>query len=276
MHEIDEKYQVSPDRDFLLETIQGLSESDTDFVAQESWKTFDEGLYLGHMPKELLSFDSDYEIVSLADNYFFNEKYNCNINDLPAIDQQYDHDMELFAKFMWLFNEHRTTGFVNPIGVHLNPRTQQFVIHPGGCRNKVLKYFHNGPIYCVFFNTKGYRADWMQNLRPISIKDFKNRHPSTLGLVPDHGSLIPHFLVQVDIIPNGIETWHKKIQARLNELRVTSNAGTRWLDPWLVNNKPNVTITYKQDTPKESEFKGLVHMISGFNFEDEHWSIVCN
>lgn len=277
MLEIDEKYLLDGDRDFLLETVQGINQSQTFDIAQSTWKEFGENLYIGSIPKEYLTFDSDNEIQRLADDYFFKKKYDCNIDDLPAIDRQYDHDMELFAKFLWLFNEHRTTGFVNPIGVHLNPRSKQFVIHPGGCRNKVLKYFHQGPIYSLFFNTKGYQDRWMEtHLKPISIKDFIKKHPGTLGLVPDHGSLIPHFLVQVDIIPNGIRTWHMNIQKRLSDLRIKSNGETRWLDPWRTDNNPNVTINFTDLPPNISEFKGLIHLLSGLDYKDQYWSLTWN
>jgi len=274
MLEIDSKYTIWADQDFLLNCLEGLTQSQVDDLALANWQVAGESLYIGKIPKEYLSFDSDHEIVGLADNYFHQKKYKIDIATFPAIDAGHDQDLELFAKFLWLFSEYRTRGFVNPIGVHLNPRTHNLVIHPGGCRNKVLKMFHKGPIYSVFFNTKGYHAPWMDiALRKISIKDFKAKHPSSLGLVADHGSLIPHFLVQVDIIPKGIETWHNKIRKTLKQLRIKTNGDTRWLNDFVADSNHNVEITYKTNPPKESEFKGLVHMLSDLNYEDDYWSI---
>lgn len=276
MLKIPSQYTVDPEREYLTETLQGIEDHLVCRMAEQTWKEFNEGLYIGKVPKGLLTFNCDSEITGLADLYFFKEKYKQNIYDLPAIDQQYDHDMELFCKFLWLFNEHRTKGFNNPIGVHLNPRSKQFVIHPGGCRNKVLKLFHKGPIYAIFFNTKGYQADWMNMLKPISIDDFREKHPCIIGWVPDHGTLIPHFLVQVEIIKHGIEKWHLKIQKRLENLRIATDMDMRWTNPWINNKKPNVIIKQKAEVPEVNEFKGLVHLISELDYEDEYWSIKCS
>lgn len=274
---IDSKYRVDPQVEYLTETVEGIETHLIDRLAEQTWNNFDEGLYIGKVPKQLLTFNDDSEITGLADNYFHKKKYKENINDLPAIDLQYDNDMELFCKFVWLYNEHRTKGFVNPIGVHLNPRTEQFVIHPGGCRNKVLKYFHEGPIYAVLFNTKGYQASWMKALNRVTIDQVRDKHPCIIGWVADHGTLIPHFLIQVETIAGGIETWHKKIQKRLKRLRISTDMDMRWTNDWKHTSDTNVTIVqYKQEVPKVNEFKGLVAMLSGVDYEDIYWRIECN
>lgn len=50
----------------------------------------------------------------------------------------------------------------------------------------------------------------------------------------------------------------------------------RWTNPWVHKKQPNVIIEQKAEVPKVNEFKGLVHMISELDYEDEYWSIKCN
>jgi len=259
-------YTIDPCTPFLLDPIK-VGGSEAIEIANKTWRD-GEKLYLGKVPKELLSFDNDGEIISQTDAYFHKKKYASNIDDLPEVDRGLDPDMELFAKFVWLFNEHRNKGFYNPIGVHYNPRAQTHVIHPGGCRNKVLKLFHEGPIYSIYFTTNNYFEPWLTDLTPVTIEQFNNQHPGTLVLVPDHGALIPHFLVDTNIIPDGIITWHKKIQSRLESLSIKTNVRLRWLEPWVRKNA-NVEIECTDQAEDIDHVKALVHILSGLEYTSD-------
>ena len=200
-----------------MEVLDALPEECVD-LALKNWKAYyDQDLRYGYIPWEEILFDRDDELINVSEEYFRKGYFRFD----PTYVKLEDIDMgaenpgpwETYIKNVWLACEWFDNGnkFKYPICCHYNPRFGKSPVHPGGARNKVIRAFgHPGMmIETYFFNTRGYDSSWRRNMKPVDLQSWKDKDIS-LGLSPDHGTLIPHVMQKTHSIKVGKKEHQKR------------------------------------------------------------------
>jgi len=246
------------------------------------WKQ-GEHLWKGKLPKNVLLFDDNNEIINDIDVFFRNEKYTATIDDTYVWNDCIDHELENLIKLCWLTNEYVTNGFDNPVGAHWNPRLQANVIHPGGCRNKVIKLFHEGPVDVIYFNTGGFYVAWMKDLEYQDLSELLDTG-WVCGCVPDHGSLIPHPMLEqsvFDIGPN-IETWFYRISKKLNDstfkiyFNRLLNSDFDYFKKFVTKDiqESKISVQFKKTIPETIDvYKSIILSLAEVDYENEAFKV---
>lgn len=273
-----------PKSTYLMYTLP-IDQEEVASFAKRFWKP-GEGIFLGMIPYSQLLFDYDIEALDHISNYFKNELYKFNPSEVPLdkLDAVIINAWEDYSKFVWLAQEYIDNGnkFTNPIGSHYNPRMLKNPIHPGGARNKIYKYLHNKDeeIYSFYFPT--------YEVKPNFLKNMKRKDPSKLvkqgysiGLTPDHGSLIPHVMKGMDSIPSAKKEYQMRIYERFKtpiKIQSTHPMSEMRLDKFI--NEPNPKeifhIEFKEYSTDAKIGAGILFGL-GIEFENKYfktWSEV--
>lgn len=223
------KYVIDPASEFIYEPIQ--LEPDEAVALFKKTNPAEQKFFLGSIPVDGLPEVWSYQTAIMS--YF-----SMGINwDTKSIEHAYKHrnvgsqsyivDFEYYLKLVWLGYEFCMVakggpGFTNPIGIHWNPRTQQFVVHPGIVRYAVAKMFGT-QVYAYYFATRGYAPEMVtRNMREVSVDELMG---TRFFLVPDHGTLIPHITFNDSIIKDQVRMYNKMIREPLlyQDVGISSN-----------------------------------------------------
>lgn len=189
--------------------------------------------YLGlfKVKKSDIHFIKYNEILLFINKFFSNGLHIKNNMSKDKIDDhnylvKWQENFEIYSKYVWLTKEYFAAGkkFKNYMGIHWNPILKKYIIHPGGSRQVIHKYF--GPEEYTFlgFNTGGIEVEWIEKF--TCEQELFNRFPNAcIDFCEDHGTLIPHpHFNNIDVfdsvtanIPRIIDFYHKhKIIANFN------------------------------------------------------------
>lgn len=236
------------------------------------WKD-NEHMWIGSIDKKYFTFDGEQESFEDVSKFFTLRHWETMIPDGYEWDAEGDMSLENLVKMVWLTYEYFVNGFRNPIGSHWNPRYQSIFIHPGGCRNKILYFFHKGPIETVFFNTGGFYVDWMKNLRPIEYHELKREgwHGS---VSPDLSALIPQVMKDVQSIPGEKAIWFDKIKQTLSDMRLNTNCEIEgyFLDDWRTDDDNHtVSIQFKNNVNPSMKdvIRSVLLALSGLDYKSK-------
>lgn len=179
------------------------------------YKKDNEYLGISKFHKDDLDFGTFSYLPRQIDNFFTEGIHIKDIDTLFYEDKQRFRDyIEGYTKLCWLAYEYIEDKytFKNLIGVHYNPRTKNWDIHPGGSRQIVLNYFGPDVIEAIAFNTGGIPRDFdhvfknKEDLQKYFQKDFM------FVCSADHGSIIPHIHYDQGILSIKTLEWAKKVQ----------------------------------------------------------------
>lgn len=228
-----------------------------------------ENVYLTNIPHE----DIDPYIIKATENHITNFFRN----------NAYENDFEYgkhfgFSKSCWLTSEFiKDEKFRSYVGAHFNPRTKTVIIHPGAQRYRILRLFgKNEPI--LFWNTNEVEYSWMKRTQIIPLdadhEIFKNYE---FGLVSDHGSLIPHFVLKKDgPMDDSSIKYFNYLQEICKNIKIKTNIEYNILKNFISNDeRHNSEIIFKNDD-KTSYYKGLLVLFSGSSYEDEDIMVKVN
>ena len=240
-----------------------------------------EWLWYGHLEKHFFKFDPLNEILGDIKGYFGVQSYNWDLEDDYEWDRadRYDSDLENLIKLVWLTNEYVSADFKfqNPVGGHWCPHNEQIIIHPGGCRNKIINLFGE-KVEVIFFNTGGFRTIWLGFLDPVD--PFDLIEDGWRGsVVPDHGSLIPHLLKDLQSIKDGKAEWHLKLKDKLsnNKLKVYSNIELPYLENWsTTKDEANVTVTFTKKVTElsdENYIQAILCTLAEVDYTNEYLTV---
>lgn len=228
-----------------------------------------ENVYLVNIPHE----DIDSYVIRATENhvnnFFTNNSYENNF--------QYNKHFG-FSKGCWLTSEFVKDGkFRSYIGGHFNPRTKTVIVHPGAQRYRILRLFgENEPI--LFWNTNEVKYSWMKDSQIIPLdKDHEIFKKYEFGLVADHGSLIPHFILKKDgPMDDSTIKYFNYVQNICKSIKIKTNIEYNVLKKFVYNNgNHNSEIIFKNDD-KSSLYKGLFLLFSGSSYEDEDVMVKVN
>lgn len=239
-----------------------------------------ENFYIGNvLPFELTNIyhinDSFYQKVLFS---FFNEK--------NKVKNTFDGDL-LLAKWtnlvdIW-FKEKKFNGLISS---HWNPRTNKIIVHPGAQRIKIVNMF---PLYeqkYIFFNTLGfYQTSWMDSLEIIDdVDSIAPKYKMGLSeIVPDHGSIIPHFTLisDYDVDKESIK-YRDFIIDRLKNIKIflendNFKNNLSFIEENIVDNRDDATVLINiKDNPSGIFYnitRIVLCVITGKDFSDDIISI---
>lgn len=277
---MNKKLLILPDTRFLCETIN-LDSSTRDSITLSKYWRPKERLWRGSIPYSQLLFDPDEEIINDISIFFEKKLWNFRLDQVPIYNVQTGQysEIENFIKMCWLTEEFfKGNGkFRNPLGSHYNPRIDEHVIHPGGCRNKIVKLFADKDkgIECWYFNTREIEPDWLKNLEPVNIEDILNQG-FVAGLVPDHGSLIPHVAIEVELIAGHLVEYYKEKIYKLNiePRQFSSNRIIESLNYWKDSKKGiKINFEFKSGASILDEMIALILFVVGKPFENKYLKV---
>lgn len=218
-----------------------------------------ESMWQGKLSKHLFRFSCDREIITDVKNFF---RLRAHKMDIPA-DYEWNNSSipdanryENFVKMVWLTYEYHQNGFRHSLGSHWNPRVNAISIHPGGCRNKIVKLFlpDDGLVDVHFFNTGGFFSEWMKDLKKIEDHAYFTKIGWVSGVSPDHGTLIPHPMCPHGagaLISSEKARWYENICEQLNSADFTiwlsdnhmlAKTSIPWLSDWVTMNKNKAAV----------------------------------
>ena len=252
-HPTPPDWYVDPLAKYLCDTIN-LHEFTHDSMDLIKYWRWGEALWIGDIPYSVLSFDPSEEIDSDIHLYFAGEYYNFELDQQPikTIQTGEFSEAENFTKMCWLTEEYLNNNktFRNPLGSHYNPRIDKHVIHPGGCRNKIVKMFADptSAVYSWYFNTRGIKPKWLKLLKKVDIEDLLFTQEFRMAMVPDHGSMIPHVSKEVEEIAGHLVDTYPKLKLLATEPRqFTSNVDMPYLERWKDNTQGvHIHINFKE------------------------------
>lgn len=245
------------------------------------WPSNNENVWHGHIPKNALAFSEFALTERTTKNYFNKKKFQQHPNCIKQYDRNLDPDCELFAKLVWLTHDYfKFGGFEDPLGVHYNPRISANVIHPGGSRNQILKLFGPEKIEAIYFNTGGYNPLWLCTMQKCNIEELCRKHNWFSGAVADHGSLIPHFARNIQLIQPGIKKFQGNMYCLLSpgELKIRSNITLAYLERWAVCNEDqeyNTEIHWTAPPTPEDHVKSTMLVCARVNYTDKNFTVTC-
>jgi len=259
-----------------------VNPNDTTFIDWISYWQVGEWLWAGKLPQSLFQFDTVDESLKDIKAYFEAESYQNNVPESYEWDKVEDDEvlvLENLLKMVWLTNEFINGGykFENPVGGHWCPYKQKILIHPGGCRNKIIKLFGDD-VDIVFFNTGAFRATWMEDLQPVDPVELYQQGWRG-SVVPEHGTLIPHLLKDLNSIVDGKSMWHNKLKDKLtnNKLKVYSNIQLPYLQSWSVDrSQANVLVEFKTHATelKKSHYcQAILCTLAEVDYDNDYLSV---
>lgn len=285
-----QEYNTPDTSNFLyhMEVIELDPNESIDF-ALKNWKIYyDQELRHGYIPWEAIQFDYDDEIITVSNNYFEKEYYKVDPTHIhyDDIDMGAENpgEWETYIKNVWLATEYLDNDrkFQYPICCHWNPRILSSPVHPGGARNKVIRAFgHPGMMVETFyFNTLGYDSSWWRKMKPVDLESWKEKDIS-IGLSPDHGTLIPHVMQKTHSIKVGKKEHQRRFYLECKKgIYILSN-NYELLPPWVkkFNNKNSPTtmkIHFKDpNKPLSMQEQIQIRILIGCvrNYQGENYSI---
>jgi len=243
-----------------------------------------EWLWYGKLQQDHFLFDPESEILLDFDNYFNTESYNKIVPQdyvWDATQDSNDMDLENFVKLVWLTHDYikANHAFQNPVGGHWCPFRQKILIHPGGCRNKVIKIFKDD-VEIIFFNTGGFDVEWMDGLVPVDPGDLIQQGWSG-SVVPEHGTLVPHLLKDLQSIVDGKAYWHERLKEKLsdseNRLKLYSDIRVPYLRRWHVpESEADVFVTFHNEVNQidnNTVFQAVLCVLAEVNIDNDQITV---
>jgi len=109
-----------------------------------------------------------------------------------------------------------------------------------------------------------------EQIIPLDISfNLKIFHDYTLGIVPDHGSIIPHFCLKKDgPMDDSSIKYFNKVQSICKKLKLKSNRSNNIIEYFLSNDDYNCEVVFKNND-KTTLWKGILLIFGGTSYEDE-------
>ena len=247
-----------------------------------------EGMWKGMIPKHAIGFSPDHETIHDVSTYFADKRY---LDKVPA-DYEWDrsssaeaYGLENFTKLVWLSSEFLTTGWQDILSMHWNPRKGLISIHPGGCRQQVIRIFdENDSVEAHFFNTGGFYTEWMQDLTLITDPYYFDKLGWHSAVTPDHGTFIPHFLNARNVhtlIPAGKAKWHKILSQKLQDpnfrVHSTCDLSIPEFEPWLTSNiaEASVCIRGMGELDQIDSIAVIILALTGITHKYKNVKVLC-
>lgn len=252
--------KFDPTLRYLARSLNTYSSQDIRYAIDLSWD-FGESLWVGKIPLSETATIESYCIKDDLDVYFDNCCYAIDPDTIPANKEYYNRNLEKFTKLCWLTETWLTTGFSNPVGGHWNPRIGNNVIHPGDTRKRAIDLFPNGTEYIdiIYFNTGGVKPDWLEKYcEPIEFEQLMEQGWKVPGLVPDHGTLIPHLHKDNEIVSHWIKKFHTDVYNRISGLAVKVNFDVEYLTPWQTTSNETVEVIFDEYPQVEHKARAII------------------
>lgn len=254
------------------------------------WKQ-GEWIWYGNIPRKWFYFDSFSATEEEFSTYFDKKNWKKDISDYP--DENWDHpfnqdyDFENFLKYVWLTNEYLTQGgFKNPLFCHYNPKLHKVVVHPGGVRVMVEGLFGNDMVAANFFNTGNFYHEFMDDMEPWDMDEMIDDSKYGCIGVPDHGSVIPHCGIDMNLIPESKREWYWKIYNRTTgNFSISVSGGydnsksklfTSWVEPWIVSDNAQVDVVFKNYPTIMDILRAVLVVFAEVDYNDEKISVTHN
>jgi hypothetical protein len=246
----------------------------------ESFWHPNEGIWFGAIPKDDLYLPTDKELVKVVENF-----YNNRLHKLDMIDPNLDHkpviELKDFVKLIWLTGDFIRNGrFDTYYSAHYNPRKEINVMHPGGGRKFVTKFFcSKKTVQGFYFNTGGVQPRWLKHMHPYSILELKHKMNYVCEFVADHGSLIPHLYYYGTDAPlttsKAVKAMNKDIIQRATGVKLHSN---QKLPEYLIkqtNQKDyEYFLKFKKDYRYLDVIRGYICAVADVEYKDEHLQVI--
>lgn len=244
-------------------------------LSTRMWKFNNEQLFIGNIPINEIDTNDREAVNSYLKDYFDNNKFLFPIETIN-VNSGEELFVELVCKATFLCKEYLRDGnFRDPLCTHYNPILHTNVIHPGGTRQIILDLFHEADIYSFYFNTKNHSPSFLSKLRQInSLDEIKTYH---IGLVPDHGTLIPHILnhdTGVEKLPSNMIETHNFIKERFSnrKFKIYTNLPIDHFQKWRAKRKKHATVSVNFKDNKidlKDKLKATYLVLSAQNYEDK-------
>lgn len=273
---------VKIDRAFYLEELR-VHPLERLKLVKSHWPIANENLWIGDIDVELLCLQGADCFHPHLVNFIEQDGYKSDIETI-VVNQGIDETLhiELVGKICYLLNSYlKSNSFRDPLCSHYNPRWDKNVVHPGGTRQVILDLFHRGPVKTYYFNTGGIEFEFLKKMKKLDIDEFFIDHKKYYtGIVPDHGTLIPHILS-----PTGVNTLSQtiidshnyyKIKLSNSNYKIFSNFDLKYLSKWRTSkrDRASTVVLFNQEPSLKDHVKASLLILSGNNYVDERLSVV--
>ena len=128
--------------------------------------------------------------------------------------------------------------------------------------------------------------EFMDDMEPWDFDEMMG--PTKYGCigVPDHGSVIPHCGIDMNIIPGGKKEWYWKIYNRttgdlsISVTRDYQNSKSKlfmsWLEPWLVSDNAQVNVVFKHYPTILDILRAVLVVFAEVDYTDEKIMVTHN
>lgn len=273
--------QVEKIRDlsYYVHPIPELSLHEAVKLVKSHWPIWNEHLWLGEMDTRLLTFEGVERFYSVLSNFFNNRDYEFDIETMDV--DRSASDVEQACKAVYLTDAYlKSNSFDDPICAHYNPRRGKHIIHPGGTRQVILDLFHSGKVKTFYFNTGGFDFDFLKHMQKVDVEQLFFDQTQHVGLVPDHGTLIPHILrvAGVRALPENMIKFHNQYKAKLTNPKFKVYSNILFEDiamPWATfkPKRASVFLNIKRRPKDDFEWtkiklKAILLILRGVDYED--------
>lgn len=243
------------------------------------WPIYNEHLWFGEISVDHLSFEGVDRFYKILVNFFKNKEYEFDIETLDV--DRSASDVEQVCKAVYLTDAYlKSNSFDDPICSHYNPRWGKHIVHPGGTRQVILDLFHLGKVKTFYFNTGGFDFDFLKHMQKVDVEQVFCDPEQGIGLVPDHGTLIPHILrvAGVRALPENMIKFHNQYKTKLTNPKFKVYSDVLFEDiamPYITfkPNRASVILNIKQQPTdlfewKKIKLKAILLILRGVDYED--------
>lgn len=249
-------------------------------ITKASWERFNEGLYLGEIDPNIITWDGVFSQV-VKDGF---SNWGKITHDIDPNKFEFESALsgglhwELYLKLCWLSDILITNGkFDNALGCHYNPKSGIHVIHPGGTRQRAFCLFPSSKVEVLYFNTTGKQFDFLNNLEKVSIDTMISRG-WFFNVVADHGSLIPHMMKDTRTISSRKKDYFSIVDNNLKKLKIKSNiiwGNINWFKKYIDNKNPNCLLEWKTNYDEKEYNSMRIAVLCALrkDYENEYFKI---
>ena len=273
--------QVDKIRDpsYYVRPIPELSLHEAVKLVKRHWPIWNEHLWIGDIDVRLLAFEGVDRFYNMLNNFFNNKDYEFDIETIDVNSSA--SDVEQVCKAVYLVDAYlQSNSFDDPMCAHYNPRTGKNTVHPGGTRQVILDLFNSGKVKSYYFNTGGFEFKFLKHMQKVDIDQLFFDQTQHVGLVPDHGTLIPHVLnaTGVQALPASMINVHNQYKAALADPKFKVYSNILFEDivvPWTTFKPNEASVTLKINRRpddlfewKKIKLKAILLILRGVDYKD--------
>jgi hypothetical protein len=273
--------QVDKIRDpsYYVHPLPDLTQQQAIKLVKSHWPIWNEHLWIGDIDVRLLAFEGVDRFYNMLNNFFNNKDYEFDIETIDVNSSA--SDVEQVCKAVYLVDAYlQSNSFNDPMCAHYNPRNGKNIVHPGGTRQVILDLFHSGKVKSYYFNTGGFKFNFLKHMQKVDVEQVFLDPEQGIGLVPDHGTLIPHLLRHpgVAALPASMIGVHNQYKATLADPKFKVYSNILFEDivvPWTTFKPNEASVTLKINRRpddlfewKKIKLKAILLILRGVDYKD--------